>query len=77
MVLIDLYSNASSEKIIRKTNELTLEQLEDPDFYEQTGTRPPANEWSLINLMSDALSQVQGVIGIIALASSADFILNG
>ncbi|BAO56305.1 ABC transporter ATP-binding protein [Nonlabens marinus] len=65
----DLYSNASSEKIIRKTNELTLEQLEDPDFYDKL-ERARQQTNGRVNLMSDALSQVQGVIGIIALVAA-------
>jgi ATP-binding cassette subfamily B protein len=65
----DLYSNASSEKIIRKTNELTLEQLEDPDFYDKL-ERARQQTNGRVNLMSDALSQVQGVIGIVALVAA-------
>jgi ATP-binding cassette subfamily B protein len=59
----DLYSNASSEKIIRKTNELTLQQLEDPDFYDKL-ERARQQTSSRVGLMSASLSQVQSIISI-------------
>ncbi len=59
----DLYSNASSEKIIRKTNELTLEQLEDPDFYDKL-ERARQQTSGRVGLMSASLSQVQSIISI-------------
>jgi len=62
----DLYSNASSEKIIRKTNELTLEQLEDPDFYDKL-ERARQQTSGRVGLMSTSLSQVQSIISISSL----------
>lgn len=62
----DLYSNASSERIIRKTNELTLEQLEDPEFYDKL-ERARQQTSSRVGLMSMSLSQVQSIISIISL----------
>ena len=53
----DLYSNASSEKIIRKTNELTLEQLEDPDFYDKL-ERARQQTSGRVGLMSASLIQI-------------------
>lgn len=65
----DLYSNESSEKIIRKTNELTLEQLEDPGFYDKL-ERARQQTSGRVNLMSDALGQVQGLISIVSLIAA-------
>jgi ATP-binding cassette subfamily B protein len=62
----DLYSNASSEKIIRKTNELTLEQLEDPEFYDKL-ERARQQTSSRVGLMSMSLSQIQSMISIVSL----------
>lgn len=59
----DLYSNDSSEKIIRKTNELTLEQLEDPDFYDKL-ERARQQTSGRVGLMSASLSQIQSIISI-------------
>ena len=65
-LLGDLYSNASSEKIIRKTNELTLAQLENPEFYDKL-ERARTQTSSRVNLMSNALSQAESVISIASL----------
>jgi len=65
-LLGDLYSNASSEKIIRKTNELTMEQLEDPEFYDKL-ERARTQTNSRVNLMTNALSQVESIISILSL----------
>ncbi|PRP66428.1 ABC transporter ATP-binding protein [Nonlabens agnitus] len=65
----DLYSNASSEKILRKTNELTLEQLEDPEFYDKL-ERARQQTNGRVNLMSDALGQVQALISIVSLIAA-------
>ncbi|MGB3591196.1 MAG: ABC transporter ATP-binding protein, partial [Nonlabens sp.] len=62
----DLYSNASSERIIRKTSELTLEQLEDPEFYDKL-ERARQQTSSRVGLMSAALTQVQSIISIVSL----------
>ncbi len=53
-LLGDLYSNASSEKIIRKTAELTIAQLEDPEFYDKL-ERARTQTNSRVDLMSNAL----------------------
>jgi len=65
-LLGDLYSNKSSEKIIRKTNELTMEQLEDPEFYDKL-ERARTQTSSRVNLMSNALSQGETIISMISL----------
>ena len=65
-LLGDLYSNMSSEKIIRKTNELTIEQLEDPEFYDKL-ERARTQTSSRVDLMSNALSQGESIISIITL----------
>lgn len=64
----DLYSNASSEKIIRKTNTLSLEQLENPDFYDKL-ERARTQTSSRVGLMSNTLSQAESIISIISLIS--------
>ena len=53
-LLGDLYSNQSSERIIRKTQELTIEQLENPDFYDKL-ERARTQTNSRVNLMSNVL----------------------
>lgn len=65
-LLGDLYSNASSEKIIRKTNELTLEQLENPEFYDKL-ERARTQTKGRVNLMSNGLSQAESVLSIVSL----------
>ncbi|NNE75926.1 MAG: ABC transporter ATP-binding protein [Pricia sp.] len=64
----DLYSNASSEKIIRKTNELSLEQLENPAFYDKL-ERARTQTSSRVNLMTNTLSQAESIISVISLIS--------
>lgn len=71
-LLGDLYSNASSEKIIRKTNELTMEQLEDPEFYDKL-ERARTQTNSRVNLMTNALSQVESVISMVSLIAGLIF----
>ncbi len=65
----DLYSNTSSEKIIRKTNELSLEQLENPEFYDKL-ERARTQTSSRVGLMSNTLSQAESVISVISLISA-------
>lgn len=65
----DLYSNTSSEKIIRKTNELSLEQLENPEFYDKL-ERARTQTSSRVGLMSNSLSQAESVISVISLISA-------
>lgn len=62
----DLYSNASSEKIIRKTSQLTISQLEDPEFYDKLErARTQTNQ--RVGLMSNILGQAESVISMISL----------
>ncbi len=63
-LLGDLYSNMSSEKIIRKTAELTIAQLEDPEFYDKL-ERARTQTNSRVDLMSNALGQAESLISII------------
>ena len=65
-LLADLYSNNSSEKIIRKTAELTIAQLEDPEFYDKL-ERARTQTNSRVELMSNALGQAESVISIFSL----------
>src|SRR5690554_3524528 len=65
-LLGDLYSNQSSEKIIRKTAELTISQLEDPEFYDKLD-RARSQTRSRVELMSNILGQAQTVISIVSL----------
>lgn len=62
----DLYSNHSSEKIIRKTSQLTIAQLEDPDFYDKLErARTQTNQ--RVGLMSNILGQAESVISMVTL----------
>lgn len=65
-LLGDLYANTSSIKIIRKTREIGIEELEDPDFYDKL-ERARTRTSSRVNLMSNVLTQLQSLISIIAL----------
>ncbi len=65
-LLGDLYSNMSSEKIIRKTSQLTLEQLENPEFYDKL-ERARTQTNSRVDLMSNALGQAESLISMITL----------
>lgn len=62
----DLYSNASSIKIIKKTKDLSISQLEDSEFYDKL-ERARTQTSGRVSLMSNALSQVQSLIVIISL----------
>lgn len=62
----DLYSNSSSVTIIKKTKELSIAQLEDPDFYDKL-ERARTQTSSRVNLMSNTLSQLQSIISIMSL----------
>lgn len=59
----DLYSNASSVKIIRKTKEINISDLENSDFYDKL-ERARTQTSSRVNLMSNTLSQLQDLIMI-------------
>ena len=65
-LLGDLYSNSSSERIIRKAQELTLEQLEDPEFYDKL-ERARTQTNSRVNLMSNVLGQAEGLLSVSSL----------
>ncbi len=65
-LLGDLYSNMSSEKIIRKTAELTIAQLEDPEFYDKL-ERARTQTNSRVDLMTNALGQAESLISMISL----------
>ncbi|MFT4535758.1 MAG: ATP-binding cassette subfamily B protein [Saprospiraceae bacterium] len=62
----DLYSNASSVKIITKTKDLSISQLEDSEFYDKL-ERARTKTSGRVTLMSNALSQLQSLIVIISL----------
>jgi ATP-binding cassette subfamily B protein len=62
-LLGDLYSNNSSERIIRKAQELTLEQLEDPTFYDKL-ERARTQTNSRVNLMSNVLGQAESLLSV-------------
>lgn len=62
-LLGDLYSNDSSERIIRKAQELTLEQLEDPAFYDKL-ERARTQTNSRVNLMSNVLGQAESLLSV-------------
>lgn len=65
-LLGDLYSNMSSVKIIHKTKELEISQLEDADFYDKLErARQQTNR--RVTLMSNAMNQVQSLLVIISL----------
>lgn len=65
-LLGDLYSNDSSEKIIRKTAELTIAQLEDPEFYDKL-ERARTQTNSRVGLMSNVMGQAESLISIVTL----------
>ena len=62
----DKYSNDSSVKLIRKTKEVELKDLEDPNFYDKLNMARSKTA-SRINLMSNVLSQFQDLIMITSL----------
>jgi ATP-binding cassette subfamily B protein len=65
-LLGDLYSNNSSERIIRKAQELSLEQLEDPLFYDKL-ERARTQTSSRVNLMSNVLGQAESLLSVVSL----------
>ncbi len=65
-LLGDLYSNSSSVKIIKKSNELNISQLEDAEFYDKL-ERARTQTNSRVNLMSNSMSQIQDLIIIASL----------
>jgi len=62
----DLYSNASSVRIIKKTKDLSISQLEDSEFYDKL-ERARTQTSGRVTLMSTALGQVQSLIVIVSL----------
>jgi ATP-binding cassette subfamily B protein len=62
----DLYANKSSVDIIKKTGEVELSQLEDPDFYDKL-ERARRQTTSRVGLLSNVLSQMQDLITVISL----------
>ncbi|HMQ08376.1 MAG TPA: ABC transporter ATP-binding protein [Saprospiraceae bacterium] len=71
-LLGDLYSNDSSVRIIRKTKDVNISQLEDPEFYDKL-ERARTQTNSRVNLMSTALSQIQTFIVIVSLIGGLIF----
>ena len=71
-LLGDLYANTSSIKIIRKTREIGIEELEDPDFYDKL-ERARTQTSSRVNLMSNVLTQIQSLVSIISLITGLIF----
>jgi len=68
----DLYANKSSVELIKKTGEVELEQLEDPDFYDKL-ERARRQTTSRVGLMSNVLSQIQDIITVISLITGLIF----
>jgi ATP-binding cassette subfamily B protein len=67
-LLGDLYANDSSVKIIRKTNDIEISQLEDPTFYDKLEkARIQTN--GRVNLLSAALGEAQNLISIFTLVA--------
>lgn len=67
-LLGDLFSNATSVKLIRHAAELDLYQFEDPDFYDKL-ERARRQTTGRTVLMSQVLSQAQDLITIISLGA--------
>ncbi|TXC78824.1 ABC transporter ATP-binding protein [Luteibaculum oceani] len=65
-LLGDQYSIQSSVKIIKKTSDLNLSQLEDADFYDKL-ERARQQTTGRVGLMSNILTQVQDLIVVISL----------
>ena len=62
----DLYSNFSSIKIIKKTKEISIAQLEDPEVYDML-ERARSQTVGRVSLMSNMLGQAQSLITITSL----------
>jgi len=65
-LLGDQYSIRSSVQIIRKTSEISLDQLEDSEFYDKL-ERARQQTTGRVGLMSNVLSQAQDTVVIISL----------
>lgn len=71
-LLGDTYANDSSVKMIRKTNDIEISQLEDPAFYDKLEkARMQTN--GRVNLLSSTLSEAQNLISIISLIAGLIF----
>jgi ATP-binding cassette, subfamily B, bacterial len=68
-LLGDKYSNTSSVKLIAKTSEVELADLEDPVFYDKLNMARTQTS-GRVNLMSNVLSQGQDIITAISLIVS-------
>lgn len=68
-LLGDLYSNKSSVKLIQKTSQVELADLEDADFYDKL-ERARRQTTSRVSLMSNVLSQLQDIITVASLISA-------
>ncbi len=68
-LLGDLYSNKSSVKLIQKTSQVELADLEDADFYDKL-ERARRQTTSRVSLMSNVLSQMQDIITVVSLISA-------
>lgn len=65
-LLGDLYANASSIRIIEKTREIGISELEDPEFYDKL-ERARTQTSSRVNLLSNILDQFQSLISMVSL----------
>ncbi len=65
-LLGDLYANASSIRIIKKTSEIGISELEDPDFYDKL-ERARTQTSSRVNLLSNILGQFQSLVSMVSL----------
>lgn len=67
-LLGDAYSIESSVRIIKKTNQIDISLLEDSEFYDKL-ERARTQTAGRVGLMSNALSEVQGLISIMTLVA--------
>jgi ATP-binding cassette subfamily B protein len=65
-LLGDEYNIATSVKIIKKTNQINISQLEDPDYYDKL-ERARTQTTGRVGLLSNVLAQAQSIITITSL----------
>lgn len=65
-LLGDEYNIATSVKIIKKTNQINISQLEDPDYYDKL-ERARTQTTGRVGLLSNVLAQAQNIITITSL----------
>jgi ATP-binding cassette subfamily B protein len=65
-LLGDLYANKSSIELIKKSAQVQLSQLEDPDFYDKL-ERARRQTVNRVTLMSNVLGQAQDIITVVSL----------